>query len=309
MYTPSQVGRTHSFAFMENTKLLVSGAGGNSGRLIVQALAAQGQPVSALVRDKANAAALGELPGISLYAGDMLHKDSLSAALDGVERALLISSANDRMVDTQCTFIDACKTAGVRHVIKFSGEESQQGYDPEKFRFTREHEQIEDYLENSGLAWTHLRPSQFMQVYLREVPLIRQTGALRLPLEQIEMSPVDLRDVAHIAAALMITGGQEGKALRITGPEALSMADIAARIGRIIGHTVPYVPISWPERAAALTTSGLPAYFIEALAGQAAERCRHPEAIVDTSTHQLFKITPTTFSHFASDHAAGFAES
>lgn len=292
---------------MENTNLLVSGAAGNSGRLIVQALAAQGQPVRALVRDRAKATSLNELPGVALYAGDMQHADTLSEALDGVERALLISSANDRMVDTQCTFIDTCKAGGVRHVIKFSGEESQKGYDPELFRFTREHEQIEDYLESSGLAWTHLRPSQFMQVYLREVPLIRQTGALRLPLAQIEMSPVDLRDVARIAAALMIAGGQEGKALRITGPEALSMADIAALMDNIVGHPVAYVPISWPERAASLAALGLPAYFIEALADQAAERCRHPEAIVDSRTHQLFGVQPTTFSRFVSDHADGFA--
>jgi uncharacterized protein YbjT (DUF2867 family) len=56
-------------------------------------------------------------------------------------------------------FIDACKEAGVDHVIKFSGEEAQLGYDSQKFRFTREHEQIEDYLESSGMKWTHLRPS------------------------------------------------------------------------------------------------------------------------------------------------------
>lgn len=294
---------------MENTKLLVSGAAGNSGRLIVEALAAQGQPVRALVRDKAKAGSLAELPYVTLYTGDMLQADTLSEALDGVERALLISSANDRMVETQCNFINACKAAGVRHVIKFSGEESQQGYDSQQFRFTREHEQIEDYLESSGLAWTHLRPSQFMQVYLREVPLIRQTGSLRLPLAQIEMSPVDLRDVARIAAALMITGGQEDKALRITGPEALSMAAIAAYIGTVIDQPVAYVPISWPERAKSLAALGLPAYFIDALADQAAERCRHPEAIVDSSTHQLFGIIPTTFSRFASEHAAEFAQS
>jgi hypothetical protein len=87
------------------------------------------------------------------------------------------------------------------------------------------------------------------------------------------------------------------------------MTDIAERIGRVTGHVVTYVPISWPERAAVLTASGLPDYFIEALAEQAAERCRHPQAIVDGSTHQLFGITPAIFSRFVSDHAAKFAKS
>jgi uncharacterized protein YbjT (DUF2867 family) len=243
------------------------------------------------------------VPGVTIYTGDMAVKETLKAALEGVERALMISSANDRMVDTQCTFIDACKQAGVHQVIKFSGEESQQGYDPQRFRFTREHEQIEDYLENSGLQWTHLRPSQFMQVYLREAAAMRQTSELRLPLEEIRMSPVDLRDVAKIAAALLIEGGHHGESLRITGPAALSMADIAGIVSHITGKKIRYVPVSWNERKAALSSAGLPAYFIDALAEQAAERTRNPEAIVDTRAFQLFGLTPTTFEQFAVQHS------
>jgi uncharacterized protein YbjT (DUF2867 family) len=302
MYTPSAINRLNSFAFMKNIPILVSGAAGQSGRLIVQALAVQQRPVRALVRDAAKAQHLIDLPGVEVTTGDMAEKETLRAALEGVERAMLISSANDRMVETQCTFIDACKQAGVQHVIKFSGEESQNGYDPQRFRYTREHEQIEDYLERSGLQWTHLRPSQFMQVYLRETAGMRQTGELRLPLENIRMSPVDLRDVAKIGAALLAKGGYQGESLRVTGPEALSMADIAGIISNSTGKTIRYVPVSWNERKAALSAAGLPAYFIDALEAQAAERRRNPEAIVDNHTHQLFGLIPTTFEQFAVQH-------
>jgi len=287
---------------MKNINILVSGAAGQSGTLIVQALAARQIQVRALVRDAAKAQQLADLPGVQVCTGDMAEKETLKAALEGVERAMLISSANDRMVETQCTFIDACKQAGVQHVIKFSGEESQRGYDPQRFRYTREHEQIEDYLEGSGLQWTHLRPSQFMQVYLREAPAIRQTGELRLPLANIRMSPVDLRDVAKIGAALLAKGGYQGESLRVTGPEALSMADIAGIIGNCTGKTVRYRPVSWNERKAALSSAGLPAYFMDALEEQAAERKRNPEAIVVNHTHQLFGLTPTTFEQFAGQH-------
>jgi uncharacterized protein YbjT (DUF2867 family) len=303
MYTPSTTDRRYSFALMKNNHILVSGAAGQSGALIVKALAAQQAPVRALVRDPARAQHLAGLPGVNLFTGDMAEKETLKAALEGVERVMLISSANDRMVETQCTFIDACKQAGVHHVIKFSGEESQRGYDPQRFRFTREHEQIEDYLERSGLQWTHLRPSQFMQVYLREAAAMLQTGELRLPLANIRMSPVDLRDVAKIGAAVLLASGYHGKALRITGPEALSMADIASILSHITGKTIRYVPVSWEERKAALSAAGIPAYFLEALAEQAAERTRNPLAIIDDSTHQLFGVVPTTFQEFAVEHS------
>jgi uncharacterized protein YbjT (DUF2867 family) len=303
MYTPSESNRLYSFAFMKNIPILVSGAAGQSGALIVQALAAQQWQVRALVRDTAKAQRLTDIPGVKVYTGDMAERETLKAALEGVERAMLISSANDRMVETQCTFIDACKQAGVQHVIKFSGEESQNGYDPQRFRFTREHEQIEDYLESAGLQWTHLRPSQFMQVYLREAAAIRQTGELRLPLENIQMSPVDLRDVAKIGAALLAKGGYQGQSLRVTGPQALSMADIAGIISNSTGKTIRYVPVSWDERKAALSSAGVPAYFMDALEEQAAERKRNPQAIVDNHTHQLFGVTPTSFDQFVAQHS------
>src|SRR4051812_9313757 len=102
----------------------------------------------------------------------MLVPETLGKALDGVDRVLLISSAGPEMLETQCTFIDAARAAGVRHVLKFSGEDSVTGFDPERFRSTRSHEQVQRYLRAAGPEWTMLRPSQFMQAYLEEAPVV-----------------------------------------------------------------------------------------------------------------------------------------
>src|SRR5262245_62317384 len=130
--------------------------------------------------------------------GDMQQPETLKAALDGVERVLLISSANEQMLESQCTCVDAAKSAGVHHIVKFSGAESGIGFNQRNFRFTRMHEDIEHYLEQSGLAWTHLRPSQFMQVYLREAPTVIAQDTLCLPMENARLSPIDVEDVAKI---------------------------------------------------------------------------------------------------------------
>lgn len=289
-------------------KILVTGAGGLSGSIVIREFIRQNIPVKALVRDREKVKEFQGAPNVEIVEGDMLDLKNIYPVLQGIEKVLLISSANQKMVETQCTFIDACKDAGVPHVIKYSGKESQIGFDPRNFRFTKEHEQIEQYLENSGLQWTHLRPSQFMQVYLREAATIRNKGALMLPLGEIEMSPVDIEDVARIAVALLHQGGHHSERLDITGPQTLSMAAIANIIGTVIEKPVKYVSISFDERRQAMLAAGFPPFLVDAIEDQSAERRRHPKARIDLSTHQLFGVKPTSFEAFASRHAIDFGK-
>ena len=287
--------------------ILVTGAAGLSGSAVIREFSRNGVAVRALVRDRSKAVALAELPGVELVEGDMARKETLDRVLAGIDRALMISSPNLQMLETQCRFVDACKAAGVAHVVKFSGKESNVGFDATKFLFTRMHGEIERYLEASGLVWTHLRPCQFMQVYLWEAPSIAGKGLLRLPLDDVRLSPVDVEDIARIACALLTQGGHHGRALEITGPQALSMAEIANAIGEATGKPVRYQKTSIEEYRRGMEAAGLPPFFVDALIEEALERLRHPQSRVDLGTHELFGIKPTTFAEFARRHAAIFA--
>lgn len=101
--------------------ILVTGAAGLNGSAAVREFSRKGVQVRALVRDRSKASALAELPHVELVEGDMARGETLGAALKAIKRVLMISSANPRMVETQCWFVDACKSAGVAHVVKFSG--------------------------------------------------------------------------------------------------------------------------------------------------------------------------------------------
>ena len=237
----------------------------------------------------------------------MARAETLDRILEGIDRALMISSSNPQMLETQCRFVDACKVAGVAHVVKFSGKESSIGFDANHFPFTQMHEEIQRYLEQSGLIWTHLRPSQFMQVYLREAPTIAGKGLLELPLDDVRLSPVDIEDIAKIAFALLTQGGHQGRAFEITGPQALSMAEIAATISEAIGKPVRYQKTSIEEHRRGMEAAGLPPFIVDALIEQALERLRHPQSRVELATHKLFGVNPTTFAEFARRHAADFA--
>jgi uncharacterized protein YbjT (DUF2867 family) len=284
--------------------ILLTGATGLAGSFIADEFVRQREPVRILVRNRAKAAGLEKNPTVEIVEGDMSRRSSLGSALDGVDRALMISSPLMDMVETQCTFVDACKAAGVRHVIKFSGLDSRRDT---AFPFGRMHKEIEEYLEKSGLAWTHLRPSGFMQEYLREAPSIVKEGAFYLALGDVMLNPIDLVDVAKVGFLLLRNGGHEGARLPMTGPEALTMAEVADRISRAIERTVRYVAVSAIERRQALLAHGIPPEFADALDKQVEERLKGgDESRVNLSTHQLFNVKPTTFLEFAQRNAEAF---
>jgi uncharacterized protein YbjT (DUF2867 family) len=283
--------------------ILVTGANGLAGSAVIREFARQHSPVRALVRSRANAQALGALPGVELVEGDMLRPETLAEALSGVDRALLLSSPDQQMVETQSAFIDAAKNAGVRKIVKFSGLNASVA---SPFLFNRMHAKIEGYLERSGVTWTHLRPSQFMSEYLRERPTIVAESAFFLPLQDAKLAPVDIEDIAKAAFALLHTSGHQGQRYEMTGPEALSMTEIAQQLSLVLGKTVRYINIPAAERKRALLAAGVPPYIADALDVQASERRKGAtgEAVVHPETHIALAIRPTTFAEFARRNAA-----
>jgi uncharacterized protein YbjT (DUF2867 family) len=284
--------------------ILITGATGLAGSEVIREFIRNKYPVRALVRSRAKASAFEAFPTVEIVEGDMLSPETLADVLSGVDRVLLISSPDQQMVETQSAFIDAAKRAGVRHIVKFSGLSAADV--STSFIFGSMHAEIERHLERSGLSWTHLRPSQFMTEYLREVPTILAQGALFLPLKDARLTPVDVADIAKAAFVLLTTPGHEGKIYEMSGPEALNMEEIAEHISRGIGQTVRYISISREERKQALLAAGVPSFFVDALDAQAGERLKGGEAVVHPETHTKLGIPPTTFAQFARRNAGAF---
>src|SRR5689334_19755682 len=155
--------------------ILVTGATGLNGSELVRRLSAKGVPVRALVRNVAKAEGLANLPLVEIVVGDMARPETLVEPLRGVDRAMLISSSDPAMLEVQANFIDAAKQAGVRHVVKLSGIMPDRD---SPFRFARMHGEAEKKLEDSGMAFTHLRAGEFMPAYFRQVPSIVARGVM-----------------------------------------------------------------------------------------------------------------------------------
>jgi uncharacterized protein YbjT (DUF2867 family) len=233
----------------------------------------------------------------------MAQPDSLTDALRGVDKAMLISSSDPTMVETQCTFIDAARKAGVQHVVKLSG------IIPEldsPFRFARMHAEIEKRLEDSGLAYTHLRAGEFMPSYFRQVPSIVARGILALPMGDARIASVDIGDLADVAIAVLTSPGHEGKTYPLTGPESLSMAEVAEKISAAIGKTIQYIDVPPEEANKARLAAGMPPYLAEGLDELFAERRKGKESTVWPTIEEVFGRKPTTFDEFARRNAAIF---
>src|SRR5260370_30681429 len=242
--------------------ILVTGATGLNGSELVRRLSARGVHVRALVRSAARAEGFSALPEVEIVEGDMARPETLSGALQGVERAMLISSSDPAMLEVQSNFIEAARKAGVKHIVKLSGIMPELD---SPFRFARMHGEIERQLEASGMAFTHLRAGEFFPAYFRQVRSIVAKGALILPMEDARIASIDIGDIAEVAAVVLTQSGHEGKIYPLTGPEALTMAEVAERLSTATGKPIQYINAAPEEAKQANLANGMPPYMADPL--------------------------------------------
>ena len=138
--------------------ILVTGATGNTGRALVDALTGRGAPVRAMVRTEADR---GKLPaGVDVAVADFDDPQAVAVALDGAERAYLVTPSSEQAEDQQKRFADLAAKAAVRHLVVLSQLGSQE-HSP--VRFLRYHAAVEQHVRDLGLGYTFLRPNLFFQ--------------------------------------------------------------------------------------------------------------------------------------------------
>ncbi|SIO37585.1 NmrA family NAD(P)-binding protein [Chitinophaga niabensis] len=291
------------------SKILVTGASGLSGSIIIKELSRQNIPVRALVRSKAKAGELSKYANVEVHIGDLLFPETYRDALKGIDKTLLISSALDKMVETQQAFIDTARQVGVPHIIKYSGAESGIGFNAQNFKGTKDHENIEDYLVDSGLAWTLLRPSQFMQMYLPASPtgVNIDKNALILPNGNAKLSPVDIEDVAKVCVQLLTTEGHSRKIYEMTGPDAMDMNEASVIISRATGRHITYRPVALNDYVDNMKGK-VPGERLKILTQLAKERSKCIDSHVKLGTHKLFGVRPTNFAEFIYKNLDAFAK-
>jgi uncharacterized protein YbjT (DUF2867 family) len=277
--------------------ILVTGATGNVGKPLVQHLLDQGQTVRVLARNPQKVAYLAGR--VEVVLGDLDNRESLVRACQGVESVFLVDFETEQVSNT----LAAALQTGVRRLVKVSTIEA--GHEP-MIGHGRHHRQREDMIRAAGLEWTFLRPTMYMSNALDWAATIREQGVIYFPGGEGRVPAVHPADVAAVAAVALTQPGHTGQAYALTGPEALSLDEMAAILTRELGRPVRYVDVPDAAAAEGLRTAGLPEYVIAGLVEAFSALRAGRFADCTDAVAQVTGRPPRTFEAWCRKNAAAF---
>jgi uncharacterized protein YbjT (DUF2867 family) len=283
--------------------ILITGATGTVGSEVVKRLSAQGVQVRAVTRDPRKAEA-SPLPHVRFVQGDFDEPESMRRVCSGVDRAFLLTNSTERAEQQQIAFTRVAQQSGVRHIVKLSqlhADANSPG------RFLRYHASVEAALQASGLTFTFLRPNLYMQGLLDFRQSIQQKSAFFAAVGDARISAVDVRDLADVAVAALTGSGHDNKVYSLTGPDALTFAEMAHQFSKAVGRTITFVDVPPESMRVALVDLGFPAWQADGLLEEFAMYRRGEAAGVEAGVREALDRSPLSFDEFARDYAPLFA--
>jgi uncharacterized protein YbjT (DUF2867 family) len=234
---------------------------------------------------------------------DLADPDLLKDAFSGCEKLFLLTGNTDKMVKLQKTAIKAATEAGIQHIVKLSALGASEH---SKSVIGVWHYIVEEYLKESGLEWTILRPHVFMQNLIEQEDSInREDGMFYSPSGDAEIPLIDTRDISLVAKEILTEGSSShiGETYTLSGPEAISYNECAAILSDVLAKTVEYVPESFDDAWTRMRNKDFPVWLIS---GQLALASYHREGkgtqIITDAVKQITGEEPRSFRTFASDY-------
>jgi NAD(P)H dehydrogenase (quinone) len=249
------------------TSFAITGASGQLGRMVADEILTHVDAQDVVLLSRApDALSDYAARGAVVRHADFGAPDTLAGAFEGVDRVLLISTSEpgkERVAGHRAA-IDAAAAAGVSFIAYTSGANPS---DSNPIPVVTDHRQTEDHLRASGVAWTFLRNNIYTEQFVPTAQGAIATGSLATNAGDGRTAYVTRVDCAAVAAAVLRTPGQEGKALDVTGPEAIGAEAQAALIAEITGTPIEVVHLDDAAYAAMLVEhAGLPAPVAELVA-------------------------------------------
>ena len=277
--------------------ILVIGATGTVGTELIAQLIQSGHHVRALTRDRQKAAKFGS--NVEVVVGDLNDQESLITAMQNVNRFFLITASTQQDKNA----LAAAKETGARHVVKISTQEA--GWTPVEGH-GHWHKEREKLIRSSGLTWTFLRPSMYMNFALSWAPGIHLENAITSAGGSGKLGAVDPWDVAAVAKAALTTPSHENVAYELTGPELLSFGDMAAVFEKVMGRPMRHAEISEVEQGEIFAKMGLPKYTVNGLIETFSLVRAGRFAYLTGDVEKVTGRKPRTFERWINEHIAGF---
>jgi uncharacterized protein YbjT (DUF2867 family) len=283
--------------------ILITGASGSVGKAVLQEAIRKESNVRAMYRSKEEAAKAPS--GCAAVLADYADKQSLSKALNGVTSVYVVCSPVPQLVELESNLLDACKEAGVRHVVL----NSALGAGDYAKSFPSWHRKVEDKVKGMGLSYTILRPNGFLQnIVTYNAPSIRTQGAFYAAMGDAKVSYLDVGDIAVVAVRALQGGAHAGKTYELNGPEVISNQELAKRISRVTGRTVNYVDIPESAQREAMLGLGMPEWQVTALLELQQYYKQGGGAKTDGLLESLIERTPVTLDQYLAANAKEFRD-
>ncbi len=280
--------------------ILITGASGNVGSEVLKQAVAAGLKIRAAYQTEQKAA---EAPaGVETVLMDYGKPATIRSALEGMERVFLVGPPSRDLPAMEANFITAVKSeGGKQHIVKLSAMGGKEAI------FPRQHAESEENILASGLRYTFIRPNGFMQNFVNyNSGTISAQNAFYGCQKDGRVSHVDVRDIAAATVKVLSGPGHEGRAYTLTGPEALSSAEIAEKFSRHLGRRITYVDLPPAEFRKALSSVGSPEWSADALIDLMRYYREGKAALIDSSLEKLTGRKPHDFDRFIDDYASAF---
>lgn len=274
-------------------KILVTGASGTVGTLLVAALVARGQQVKAASRSGR------PFDGAEAVRFDYTDRATYAAAFDGVDRLYLLMPADS--LEVEAFLLPVIAFAAERNVKVVMQSMMGVEHAPEE-----PFHQVEQALKASLARWVLLRPNWFADNFHGIWAPAVAHGDVALPAADGASSFIDARDIAACAAAALNTDRFDNQAFTLTGPQALGYGEAAALLSRAAGRRIGYTPISDDAFVAALQSAGLPEAYGRMLTGLFSAVREGHTALVSDGVEVLTGRSPRELAQYAADHRAAF---
>ncbi len=250
---------------MTTPTLIVTGAGGHLGRRVVELLL-ENPTAARIIATTRSPEKLADLAarGVEVRAADFDRPETLAAAFAGGDRLLLISTdvvgQGDRRLNQHRSAVAAAQSAGVKHVVYTSLVRPEPGT---PITLAPDHHGTEQALAASTLDWTVLRNNVYAESLLGSLPRAVATGQLMAAAADGRAAYVTREDCARVAAAVLSATTAGRSTIDVTGPAAVSQAEIAAIASELSGKPVTYIPVPAEGLAAGLAQAGLPGFVVD----------------------------------------------
>ena len=286
---------------MKKPNYIITGATGTIGGRVVERLLERGERPRILVRDSEKARRrFGDRVDIAVC--DLANPASLPPVLAGGD-ALLLVNVGPELAARDAAMAQAARTAGIRFLVKLSSKDVAQEVGTGPW-----HARGEAAIRATGIAFTFIRAAGFMSNALGWATSIRGDGVVRVPTGEGRIPFVHPDDIAEVAAHLLVHRGYDGETLQLTGPEALTYAEMTAAIGAAIGKRLAFRSISDEEARERVRAWGEPPAMVEALLSiwQAIRAGRL--AGVTSDVERVLGRKPLAFARWVEQHAAAFTD-